>query len=855
MPDARSAGWGLPEGVRRVVRLGPHGAAVGRIAWSPDGKLVAVPTAVGNIAVWDVTTRQRTHELRGERVVYAVDFGSSGTTLASIGDSLTLWDLDSGSVKDSVARDGDDLSFVAGGAMLATAGRGHAPQLWTVGDRLEFAQLLDASSGDGSTVWSIAASADGALLGVAASEAPLQVWDVAAGAVTQSFEDETSAVCLAFGTDGVLASGGFDHAIRLRSTVDGRLLRTLEGHTDTVRDLTFLANGRLLASAGDQDSLWLWDSQSGEPLASFGGSTGSRAITGIWRHGLAAHPAEPTLACVVRGGGAHDVVDVMQLELDSLLGRSRVSSVTYASAKIVLVGDSGVGKTGLGWRLTHPSFVEHASTHGQQFWLLDELGTTRSDGAQCEAVLWDLAGQPDYRLIHALFLDDADLALLLFDPTRDDDPLRGVEYWLRQLGIGESRSPSERRPEAILVAARADRGAPRLANAEIERFCRQRGLRGFVTTSALDGSGLATLLGEMRDAIDWEARPTTVTTDTFKLIKNYVLGLKEGADGDRIIVSPDELHTLLETDGVAAGFSDDEMRSAVGHLSNHGYVTWLSTSEGDRRILLAPDMLNNVGASIVREARGNPKGLGSLEEHRVLAGDYGFAELQQLSDQDAEILLDAAVARFLYRNICFRETDPLTSRVYLVFPELINLRKPTIDEEQRVVEGVAYTASGSVENLYASLVVLLGYTGTFTRTNQWRDHARYVVGDGFVCGFRLEAERPGELDFVLYFAEKVGAPIRTLFQSLFESFVARRNLSIRRFEPVVCRNGHQLNRSAVREQVGKESAAMFCPDCGDRVPLPRVDERIVLNDEQAEELRDTRRQVAGRTPSSKRCFA
>ena len=32
------------------------------------------------------------------------------------------------------------------------------------------------------------------------------------------------------------------------------------------------------------------------------------------------------------------------------------------------------------------------------------------------------------------FLDAADLALVLFDPTDTRDPLHGVEFWLRQLG-------------------------------------------------------------------------------------------------------------------------------------------------------------------------------------------------------------------------------------------------------------------------------------------------------------------------------------------------------------------------------------------------------------------------------------
>lgn len=72
-------------------------------------------------------------------------------------------------------------------------------------------------------------------------------------------------------------------------------------------------------------------------------------------------------------------------------------------------------------------------------------------------MLWDLAGQPDYRLIHALFLDDADLVLVLFDPTRNDDPLAGVEFWLKQLKVGH---PAGGGPPTVLIAARSDRGTP-----------------------------------------------------------------------------------------------------------------------------------------------------------------------------------------------------------------------------------------------------------------------------------------------------------------------------------------------------------------------------------------------------------
>ena len=130
---------------------------------------------------------------------------------------------------------------------------------------------------------------------------------------------------------------------------------------------------------------------------------------------------------------------------------------------------------------------------------------------------------------------------------------------------------------------------------------------------------------------------------------------------------------------------------------------------------------------------------------------------------------------------------------------------------------MAYTVSGPTENLFASLVVLLGYTHTFTRTAQWHNNARYEVGDGLVCGFRQEAERDGELDFVICLGPKVGLPVRTLFQGLFESFLARRNLTVMRYEPARCSNaicGHLLARSVVRQRLKEGKDFAFCNDCG-----------------------------------------
>ena len=79
--------------------------------------------------------------------------------------------------------------------------------------------------------------------------------------------------------------------------------------------------------------------------------------------------------------------------------------------------------------------------------------------------------------------------------------------------------------------------------------------------------------------------------------------------------------------------------------------------------------------------------------------------------EERDVLLDSAALLFLEHNICFRETDPLSNQSYLVFPELINLKnlagRRNADRRRRGVYGQRRS-----RNVYASLVVLLGYTQT-----------------------------------------------------------------------------------------------------------------------------------------------
>jgi small GTP-binding protein len=628
------------------------------------------------------------------------------------------------------------------------------------------------------------------------------------------------------GARPLIAVGGVDPLIHIFDPSSGRKLAILEGHTDLIESVTFSSDGNYLASRSYGREIRIWDCKTWVTLAVLDQKPSHR-----WPAGIAFHPQSLQLATLAENDKAIQVWKIRS----SLTRRAKTKlktsrrAIQHTTAKIVLVGDSGVGKTGLGWRLAHGKFKEHSSTHGQQFWVVKQLGIRRDDGTECEAIVWDLAGQPDYRLTHALFLDDADLALVLFDPTDSRDPLHGVEFWLKQLHAKPVTVKKKVSRPTILIGARTDRGESRLTKADLNSYCKERGIAGgYVPTSAKAGTGLDELVKRMKDSIPWEAKTSIVTTLTFKRIKDYVLKLKENRRRRKVIVSPQELRKRLQATHKRWKFTDAEMMTAITNLANYGYVQVLRTSQGEERVLLVPELLNNLAASFVLEARRNPKGLGSLEEKLLLAGKYAFRELEKVSDEERDILLDSAALLFLEHNICFRETDPLSGKSYLVFPELINLKKPTLDDDAVTEDSIAYTISGAVENVYASLVVLLGYTQTFTRTDQWRSQARYEVGKGLICGFRQEADRDGELDLVLYFGVDVGRPVRALFQGLFESFLARRNLSVVRYEPVQCPNDHSLNRAVIREELRNKAEFVFCPKCGEKASLPKAHEPIQL---------------------------
>ena len=122
-------------------------------------------------------------------------------------------------------------------------------------------------------VYELAYSPDSTKLAVASSIG-IWIYDARTGETLRLLTGHTSYVmCVAFSPDGsTLASGSYDDTIRLWDTDTGELKATLE-HTGLMRinSVAFSPDGRTLASGGTDEFIKFWDVRTGELLRTFAG--------------------------------------------------------------------------------------------------------------------------------------------------------------------------------------------------------------------------------------------------------------------------------------------------------------------------------------------------------------------------------------------------------------------------------------------------------------------------------------------------------------------------------------------------------------------------------------------------------
>jgi WD40 repeat protein/uncharacterized caspase-like protein len=297
---------------RQLFTLTPSGDAgvVEKLRFSADGTMLAVvygsvdlqgqapagPTSYmrgSQVKIWDVKSGRELRSLAANELPSEADFSADGRVVATIGSmgQISLWDVQSGS------KLRDLTSSPMASFTPPQIKPGQMPQIPNMADIAAMMTNVMGSMAAGTmgrTVTSLAFSPDGKILvtggveskanidiaammtGATSGKRPkgsktpdpqdlmkdlkveaigqVQIWDVATGREIGNLKGHGRAV------------GGTDNTIKIWDLAAKRELATLTGHTANIESLDFHPDGRLLASAGEDGSTFLWDTKTGEHL-------------------------------------------------------------------------------------------------------------------------------------------------------------------------------------------------------------------------------------------------------------------------------------------------------------------------------------------------------------------------------------------------------------------------------------------------------------------------------------------------------------------------------------------------------------------------------------------------------------
>ena len=99
------------------------------------------------------------------------------------------------------------------------------------------------------------------------------------------------------------------------------------------------------------------------------------------------------------------------------------------SFKLIIIGDSGVGKSCLALRATKDSFEKlYSATIGFEFMTF----FIRVDGKAIKLQIWDTCGQEVYRSLISSFYNNSALAIIVYS-IDNDESFNHLEFWLNEL--------------------------------------------------------------------------------------------------------------------------------------------------------------------------------------------------------------------------------------------------------------------------------------------------------------------------------------------------------------------------------------------------------------------------------------
>ncbi len=749
--------WDMETG-ECLATLAGHTRAVISVAAAPDGRTVVSASADNTINVWDVPSGERRRTLEGHTdIVSVAAISPDGRVIVSgsMDGTLKAWDRTTGACSWTIPVRGPifpraQIAF-SPDSKHVIAGDGREASTFSVRD-LETGERLLSFRGHSDYIRGVCTTPDGKRVVSSSADGGQRVWELEPGRCIAVLEGHTGPVhgVVASPDAEIMASASGDHTVKVWNLRTCRCMETLRGHTGPVFSVAITPDGKKAVSASSDGEVRIWT---------------------LTKTGRAAAP---------------------------------FPAKRYTNAKIVLVGDSGVGKSGLAMRLTENRFAPTLSTDAHRAAQLKLPLYSASDEIDREIWLWDFAGRSDYRLIHPRFMDETVLVVHVFNP-RNENPFESIRRWDRDI-----ERAAHGNYHKLLVAGRCDRGGLMVSRKSIEMYAMERYYTHFLETSALTGEGCNNLRGVILENIDWSAIPWTSSPRIFKRLKDEIFALRdEGVAMLRMAALKQRLQMRLPDEP----FTLEDLRAVVNLLAGPGIVRALTFGDV---VLLQPERINAYAGAVIRSVRSITGGDGAIAEEDVLAGRLIYRNVRRLPPREEAIMLRAVRQIFIKRGLCRRENTGTGPR--LVFPSYFRREAP---DPTRPPPLATCRFSGDLDEIYATLVLRLCYTQAFENDRLLRSTAVFKSVEGWPLSFEMKRRREGSAEINVHVDPRVPLDASVTFLKYVHEHLLEKADEVVRIRRHVCPHcGTPVeNQATIQKRLARGDEDILCVDCEKRVPL------------------------------------
>lgn len=287
-----------------------HEDRILRLAWSPNGDWLASPSDDTSLRIWDPKAGKELQHLEGSvHPLGSVAWSPDGKRLAA-GDSnglIHIWNVSTGEYLHAIKASAvliRDISWK--GAFLASASNDGMIKVWETN---EWSQLSVYRHRD--RVTSVQWASNGSLILAASDDDRILRVCPIRGSLDEARAGHANILDLARSHDDrLIASAGSEGTINIWDLYTGVFVNKLENHnSNAICSISFSGDGYLLASKSNRDhSIRIWDCATWSPKIILKTPSDSRFY--LWYSSIRFHPWASTLAAVCNGDREIAIIDI-----------------------------------------------------------------------------------------------------------------------------------------------------------------------------------------------------------------------------------------------------------------------------------------------------------------------------------------------------------------------------------------------------------------------------------------------------------------------------------------------------------------------------------------------------------------